>query len=423
MMRRVIVLAAALAAVFATVGVVNAQAPSLAPTIVRYPAGYTGQIFVGTAQIWPVTSPTTTRPATTTTTGIPVPTTASTTVAPSSTSTSSTSTTVQPTSTTVISTTSTTSTTSPGSTACGSAGAVFCESFSDAAAFAARFDHGWSGELHAGSAFGGDKNGWPGDHDMSCGNPNMSHRTVTIGDGHVGQDSPAAASDPAFYSCLPSDDPAKGHVMTSANTEGYVIAWFSPKPTYINVRKVCFDNNLNYIGNGIWFQLVFVTQAEAARKPVVDGRTFDVLDLGFTSPDFPNNTGGPSTVQGTASAGIKFQVDGNDSASSRFLIRPWANNTFSGGTDSGPGTSDKAPRYQICVSDNDNGTLTIVNASPDGTVHTNTMAGSIPNGPVRVVFEHDEYNPDKHHDNNGGIATNTGEGYTYHWDNTIIYTR
>ncbi len=309
------------------------------------------------------------------------------------------------------------------STDCGSAGAAFCEGFSDPAAFAARFDHGWSGELHAGSLFAGDKNGWPGDHDMMCGNPNMTNRTVTLGAGNHGEDSPASSSDPAFYSCLPGGDPAKGHLMTSANTEGYAIAWFSPKQTFTNVRKVCFDNNLNYIGNGIWFQLVFVSAAEAARKPVIDGTTYNTLDLGYTSPDFPN-TGGPSTPQGTASTGVKFMVNDPGTGQPDFIAHAWDNSQWqSTPVAAGSSTTDKAPRYQICVSDNENGTLTLVNASPDGTVHTNTMPGAIPAGAVRVVFEQDEYNPDKHHDNNGGVATNTGEGYTYHWDNTLIYTR
>lgn len=259
---------------------------------------------------------------------------------------------------------------------------------------------------------------------MTCGNPNMTYRSIDLGPGAFGETAPASSSDPAFYPCLPGGNPASGHLMTSANTEGYVIAWFSPKGYFNDVRKVCFDNNLNYIGNGIWFQLEFLTPAEASRKPVIDGVTYDVMDLGFTSPDFPNN-GGVSTPQGTASAGVKFLVGGHDNAAdARLLLRSWVNGAFPGGAsgvDAGPATTDKAPRYQICTTDNGNGTLTITNASPDGTVHTNTLVGAIPDGPVRVVLEHDEYNPDKHHDGNGGVGTNEGEGYTYHWDNVQVY--
>jgi len=47
-------------------------------------------------------------------------------------------------------------------------------------------------------------------------------------------------------------------------------------------------------------------------------------------------------------------------------------------------------------------------------------AGSIPNGPIRVVFEDDNYNPDKHHTNAGEVPENGGEGYTWHWDNIQI---
>ena len=83
-------------------------------------------------------------------------------------------------------------------------------------------------------------------------------------------------------------------------------------------------------------------------------------------------------------------------------------------------TTDKAPRYQQCITDNENGTLTAIRSGPDGTL-TSTAKGEIPNEPIRVVFEDDNYNPDKH--NNGstdGIARNSGLGYTWHWDNIQI---
>jgi len=47
------------------------------------------------------------------------------------------------------------------------------------------------------------------------------------------------------------------------------------------------------------------------------------------------------------------------------------------------------------------------------------VQGEIPNEPVRIVFEDDNYNPDKHN-NAAGVPVNTGQGYTWHWDNIQI---
>ena len=84
--------------------------------------------------------------------------------------------------------------------------------------------------------------------------------------------------------------------MTSVNTEGYVVAWFSPKETFTNVHQVCWDQNLTDLGGGKWTQVVFLTEAEMGE---------DSSDLGFTSPEFPDN-GGPSTPRGDAAFGVKM---------------------------------------------------------------------------------------------------------------------
>ena len=274
-------------------------------------------------------------------------------------------------------------------------GGAFSESFADPNAFAARFDYGWSGEVHAGSAFGDDANDWQGDHDGGCGDPNGTSRTIHLGPG----DSQAAAAQ-AFYTCLPGGDPAKGHVMTSVNTEGYVIAWFSPKQTFNNVRQVCWDQNLTDLGGGKWTQVVFVTAGE------IGGNS---ADLGFTSPEFPANSG-PSSPRGTAAFGVKMFQGGLDA---------WQNGAFAGGIGGGA-TSDKAPRYQHCVTDQENGRLSVSIAQPNGSVASGEIAGSIPNGPIRVVFEDDNYNPDKHFSTTETKARDGSGLYTWHWDNIVI---
>lgn len=367
----------------------------------------------GTCADDPVVVTTTTgAPATTTTTTTAAATTTSTTVAPT---TAAPTTTLAPT-TTVAATT--TTTVAPPS------GATFAYDFSsaDPNAWKTAFDHMWSGELHSGSAFGADRNGFLMDHDMACGNPNATHHAVNLGPGKWGQLSPADA-EPAFMACLPGGNPESGHLMTAANTEGYIISWFAPKPEFTNVQKVCFDINMNWIGNGTWFQLVFLSQAEANKTLVIDGVSYpNVKDLGFTSPDFPGNNGQPSTWQGLAQNGIKFQVDGSNAGDARFGYKVWNNGVFGQPYNVSPGNgTNGAPRYTICVQDNENGTLTIANGAPDGLLHANTVPGNIPNGPTRVVFEHDLYNPDKHFTSCCQIENNSGR-YTYHWDNVQVWS-
>ncbi len=275
-------------------------------------------------------------------------------------------------------------------------GGQFSESFADPNAFAARFDHGWSGEVHAGSLFGDDANGWQADHDGSCGDPNTTSRTINLGPGES-----QAATEQAFFSCLPGGDPAKGHVMTSVNTEGYVIAWFSPKQTFTDVHNVCWDQNLTDLGGGKWTQVVFLTPGE------IGGNS---ADLGFTSPEFPDN-GGPSSPRGDAAFGVKMFKGG---------LVAWQNGSFTGGDVPGTTTSDKAARFQHCVTDQENGRLSVSIAQPDGTVSTGEIAGSIPNGPIRVVFEDDNYNPDKHFSASGARSRDSSNLYTWHWDNIQI---
>jgi hypothetical protein len=393
---------------------VNAQSGGELGTFTgsRTPTG--GYLFEPVTSSTTSTTSTTVPPATTTT--VPAPTTtrpATTTTAP-------------PAPTTTAAPATTTTTTAPP------AGVMFTEAFTDPAAFEARFNHGWSGELRAGALFGADKSPFPADHDMSCGNPNTTRHDVTFADqpgDMFGERAPHAVIDRAFHACLPGGNPASGHVMTTANTEGYVVAWFSPKPVFSNVHRVCWDQNLTFLGNGQWTQLVFLTPVEYNRSVTVGGQPVSG-DLGYTSPEFP--TSGPSTPQGSAQYGVKvgvFHAGGPvDAAHSVVSMRPWAGGDFLGypwdAPTFGAGTADKAPRYTICVTDNENGTLTLasetVAGGVDGPRTSATVAGSIPNGDIRVVFEHDEYNPDKHHSNEGELASNTGEGYTWHWDNVEV---
>ena len=334
-----------------------------------------------------------------TTTTQPAPTT---TVAATTTTAAATTTTAVPQTTTTVAATTTTmvmptttipATTIPSTTIAPPAGA-FVEDFGSATALTDRVDHGWSGEWNAGALFGDSANDWQADHDMACMNPNTSSRTIHLS----GQ---AQANDAAFFPCTFAGDPAKSHMMTTVNTEGYVTVWFSPKQTFTNVNRVCWDQNITWQGGGKWTEVNFLTFAE------YNGQT----DLGYTSPDFPSS--GASSPQGSAMNGVKMFGGGMDS---------YTNGTFHGGP-GGTTIADKAPRFQHCVRDNGNGTLTMSVAQPNGLTNTGTVSGNIPDGAIRIEFVDDSYNPDKHFFNPEQFVPRDSSGlYTWHWDNVLIET-
>lgn len=269
---------------------------------------------------------------------------------------------------------------------------AFSEDFRNQHSYKERFDSGWSGEWNAGSMWGGNRNDWHADHGMKCENPNSSHRTIHL-------TSQQQAIDAAFYHCTPEGKEDKAHVMTSVNTEGFVTVWFSPKQIFRNVSKVCWDQNITDLGGGKWTIVNFLTAAEYA------GQT----DLGYTSPDFPK--GGASSPQGAAANGVKV---------SRGAMNSYSNGKFHGAL-TGVTVTDKAARYQHCVTDNRNGTLTLTMAQPNNRSITRRVSGKIPEGDIRVQFGDDSYNPDKHLNHAGAPANSTGL-YTWHWDNIQVYT-
>jgi hypothetical protein len=234
---------------------------------------------------------------------------------------------------------------------------------------------------------------------MACGDPMLTSRTI-----HQ-----SAGKAETHYQCAPGGDPAKAHLMTSVNTTGYAIAWFSPKQVFTNVTQVCWDQNQTDLGGGKWTQVLFLQPDE------YQGQT----DLGYTSPEFPN-TGGPSTAQGSARNGVKLFGDmtmwslPNGSDANAFEGR-W--NQFASDSiqhvfnwTQGFSTTDKAARFQQCITDNGGGRVTYT----DGHGHSYQQTGvGIPDGPIRVVFEDDNYDPPKR---DGYSASNL----TWHWDNIRI---
>ena len=248
---------------------------------------------------------------------------------------------------------------------------------------------------------------WPpkafgGDHDHSCGSP-TTHRPLNEN----------YQLDTHFWHCAPGSDPAKGHFMTGMNTEGYVIVAFSPKDPVTGramifpgtANQICWDQNLTDLGGRKWTQLAVVSDdTYLANNP-----TAAAPKMAFRNPDFDD-------VAGETSLSI-----GDDG----FLFNNLRNSVeFFTGTGDGvvvdemglPGITDKATRYETCVRDNLDGTVTRTQARP-GAVDVRTGPGRFPSGPRVFILEDDSYNAMKDYDGPIPLSSNP---YTWHWDNIEI---
>ena len=155
-----------------------------------------------------------------------------------------------------------------------------------------------------------------------------------------------------FWHCAPGGDPAKGHLMTAVDTIGYNIAWFSPKPTFTAVSKVCWDINETQESSRKWTQVLFVGAADAVRYPAGTvtypgggghARGTGGFDLGYTSPDF-RDFDGPNTrihPQGGTLAGLKI----GQNTPSWFQNQDTFTTRFEGPGNMLQGITDKAARY------------------------------------------------------------------------------
>lgn len=246
---------------------------------------------------------------------------------------------------------------------------------------------------------------WAGDHNLACEGP-TTLRTV-----HVG------SHNEMFWWCAPGNDSAKGHIMTSLNTEGYGIASFSPNQTFSNVEKVCWDINSTDLGGGKWTNMVIIPASEYTRHPntspkrIQEGEgpyRLDYTTFGFNDDNAPGD----------------FNVQASDMAAGNVV---WGLKNFRGTLALFRGdnafwedgeavvTTDKAARFKHCVTENANNTITITRARPGGTTDTFTIPNQqIPNGNVRVIFQDDNYDPPKR----DGYNENNN---TWHWDNIEIY--
>jgi hypothetical protein len=283
----------------------------------------------------------------------------------------------------------------------------FTATFDSPSDFYDRFDYGFSGFDPSSNSNPDRLVSWTGDHDTACNGP-TTNRTINIDRGTGGDPLGYRYTDfdPMFWWC-------RGHMMTSVNAVGYNIAWFSPRPYFTDIVRVCWDINVTQMSSRKWHQVLFVSETDARAHPSQRGS--GGYDLGYTNPMFRGQPGTPSAeilpVAGDL-AGVQVLNRGHFG---------WfeGQDHWTVATSGQPinGVSDKAGRYTHCVEQLSPGTIRFTQERPasHGGFQQVDVPGTIPRGPVKVVFQDDNYNGPK------------GELYdpnanTWHWDNIVVQT-
>lgn len=250
---------------------------------------------------------------------------------------------------------------------------------------------------------------WEGEHNHACEGP-TTHRTID-GARRVGDHD--ARTLPVVYWCEPGG-PGTGHVMTSVDTLSVATISFSPKQTFTDVTRVCFDVNMNNLGEGRWAGLFVVPASDVA----ANGGGLD-YHAGTVEPDFDTTARGMPVggVGLTFLRGTALVHEGRGHGNSAVEIYE----TWAAWDDNMEPTS--GPRRQICLTDNGNGTLTLDKYQPKnpdclGTQSDwwrppchHTFPGALPDGEVKVILQDAAYDPVKH----AGVPNTT-----WHWDNLIV---
>jgi hypothetical protein len=217
---------------------------------------------------------------------------------------------------------------------------------------------------------------WQGDHPIGCSNPGDPYTTRTLT--WNADETMAQRVATAFYNC-------NDHMMTSmGDVESYSVVWFSPNQTFTNIHRVCWDVNLTNMGNRQWW--------EVSVQPV-------------SAPDLTISAGlveaSHLPVYDSAAVVVSIGNDHKLSVGNAQLATAW---------DAG---TDKATRFQHCLVDNRNGTSTVTQQRPTGTVSLTTNK-PFPSGPIEVIFKAHDYTPDK------SELPFQRPAYTWHWDNILI---
>ena len=227
-----------------------------------------------------------------------------------------------------------------------------------------------------------------GEHNRDCQGPDTFR---TINGGQAAATFIDVSNSDLIWYCAPGNDTAKGHMMTALDTTDIATLSFSPKQTFNNVGRVCWDQNMNDLGEGKWVNIFVVPASDVARYGGnLNYAAATGLAFGGITQLLPNNAYDFTWLRGTTF------VNGAEVM--------WASNSRGIATSS-------PPRFQICLQ---NSGRTLVVRRPDGSTDTLSTGTSFPTGEVKVIFQDASYNPTKH---NG-----TENHLTWHWDNFIIAT-
>ena len=274
-------------------------------------------------------------------------------------------------------------TTAPATTAPAVGSGGFFEDFTTTAG-KSRFDY----QLHT------SMNGGPtsitstfmGEHDHNCNGP-TTYRPIT-----GGQSAPTfidVSNSELIWHCAPGNDPAKGHLMTALDTTDIATLSFSPKQTFNNVTRVCWDQNMNNLGEGKWVNIFIVPANDITRySGNLNYAAATGLAFGGITQLLPPNAYDFTWLRGTTF------VNGTEMM--------WASN------DHGIAPTSP-PRFQICLQ---NSGQQLVIRRPDGTTDTINTGRSFPTGPAKVIFQDASYNPTKHNGSESAL--------TWHWDNITV---
>jgi hypothetical protein len=231
-----------------------------------------------------------------------------------------------------------------------------------------------------------------GEHDEGCHGPD-THRVVQGGNGS--KTFVDVSDSDLIWWCAPTGDSTSGHFMTALDTTDVATLSFSPRQTFTDVSRVCWEQNMNNLGEGKWLNM-FVVPASDVADHGGDLNYAAATGLAFGGNDLLVPPGG---FNFTWLRGSTMAFSGYDQTMDFWKsVEP-------GGMDPSP-----APRYRICVQSGGD----MVIERPDGTTDRMAIGTTFPTGEVKVIFQDGSYNPVKH---NG-----SADHLTWHWDNIAIET-
>lgn len=252
-----------------------------------------------------------------------------------------------------------------------------------------------------------------GEHDTACLGPD-TYRTVHQVDLPFGQwhSRVNVENSEMVWWCAPGNDTAKGHMMTALDTDSIATLNFSPEQVFTDVRRVCWDQNMNNLGNGKWLNVFIVPNA--AHTGDLAYAAGSGLDFGGVPQRLPAGAVDFTWLRGSIMSHKVVAGGGYEQQFYQWMsIDPVDTNgdgmiTSADAPTRGMATNP-APRFTICVDDAAN-TVTI--ERPNGTTDTYPYAVQFPTGQVRVIFQDASYNPTKHNGSEHHL--------TWHWDNITV---